>query len=44
MGRIALRLAQAPGTVRNYRSEASDNLSASNRSDAVRIARDTGWL
>jgi two-component system response regulator DesR len=43
-GRIALQLALAPGTVRNYLSEAIDKLSASNRVDAARIARDKGWL
>jgi two-component system response regulator DesR len=41
---IAAELALAPGTVRNYLSEAIDKLGASNRIDAARIARDKGWL
>jgi two-component system, NarL family, response regulator DesR len=30
--------------VRNYLSSAFDKLGARNRTDAVRIARETGWL
>jgi two-component system response regulator DesR len=41
---IARRLALAPGTVRNYLSEAAAKLGAANRTDAGRIARTNGWL
>ncbi|MFD9203974.1 DNA-binding response regulator, partial [Streptomyces anthocyanicus] len=33
-----------PGTVRNYLSSAVVKLSARNRMDAVRIAREGGWI
>ena len=38
----ALRLSQ--GTVRNYLSMAIQKLAARNRAEAVRIAREKGWL
>lgn len=41
---IARKLGLAPGTVRNYLSTAVGKMSARNRIDAVRIARDAGWL
>lgn len=41
---IARRLDLAPGTVRNYLSEASAKLGAASRIEAGRIARDRGWL
>lgn len=41
---IANQLFIAEGTVRNYLSEAINKLSASNRIDAARIARQKGWL
>jgi DNA-binding CsgD family transcriptional regulator len=43
-GDIAVELRLSPGTVRNYLSESIDKLSASNRFDAARIAREKGWL
>lgn len=41
---IARRLFLSPGTVRNYLSSAVVKLSARNRMDAVRIAREGGWI
>lgn len=41
---IARRLSLATGTVRNYLSTCISKLGASNRVDAVRIARDAGWI
>ena len=41
---IARTLQLSPGTVRNYLSEVSTKLDASNRLEAGRIARDLGWL
>lgn len=41
---IGRALDLAPGTVRNYLSEAAAKLGASNRIEASRIARDNGWL
>lgn len=41
---IACRLCLAPGTVRNYLSVIIGKLGARNRIDAVRIARDEGWI
>jgi len=41
---IAETLFLTEGTVRNYLSEAMHKLSASNRTEAARIARQRGWL
>jgi two-component system, NarL family, response regulator DesR len=41
---IAATLSLAPTTVRNYLSNAISKLGARNRIDAIRIARDAGWL
>jgi two-component system response regulator DesR len=41
---IAKSLHLSPGTVRNYLSNASAKLNASNRIEAARIARQNGWL
>jgi two-component system, NarL family, response regulator DesR len=41
---IAERLHLSPGTVRNYLSEAIGKLSAANRLEAWRTARQKGWL
>jgi two-component system response regulator DesR len=41
---IAHRLALSPATVRNYLSNAITKIGARNRIDAIRIARDAGWL
>ncbi|MFI7410030.1 DNA-binding response regulator [Streptomyces sp. NPDC049627] len=41
---IAAQLHLAVGTVRNYLSSAVSKLGARNRLDAVRIARDAGWI
>lgn len=41
---IAATLFIAEGTARNYLSEAISKLSAANRIDAARIARQKGWL
>jgi two-component system response regulator DesR len=41
---IADKLGLTDGTVRNYLSEAIGKLGAANRVDAVRIARERGWL
>lgn len=41
---IAARAHLSPGTVRNYLSAAVAKLGGANRHEAVRIARDRGWL
>lgn len=41
---IASRLSLSVGTVRNYLSAVISKLGARNRIDAVRIARDAGWI
>ncbi len=41
---IARRLALSPATVRNYLSNASSKIGGRNRIDAIRIARDAGWI
>jgi two-component system response regulator DesR len=41
---LATRLALSEGTVRNYLSSAIGKTAARNRVEAVRIARDRGWL
>jgi two-component system response regulator DesR len=41
---IATKLGLSHGTVRNYLSEAIGKVGASNRIEAVRIARQKGWL
>jgi len=41
---IARRLSLAPGTVRNYLSNAMNKTGARNRIDAIRIATESGWL
>jgi two-component system response regulator DesR len=41
---IAARLHLSPATVRNYLSNVIAKVSARNRLDAIRIARDAGWL
>ncbi len=41
---IATRLSLSPATVRNYLSNAISKVGARNRIDAIRIARDAGWL
>lgn len=41
---IAATVFLSPATVRNYVSNAISKLGARNRMDAVRIARDAGWL
>jgi len=41
---IATRLSLSPATVRNYLSNAIAKVGARNRLDAIRIARDAGWL
>ena len=41
---VAAKLYLAPGTVRNYLSSIMSKMGARNRVDAVRIARDRGWL
>jgi two-component system, NarL family, response regulator DesR len=41
---IASSLGLSEGTVRNYLSEATAKLGASNRIEAARIAREKGWL
>ena len=43
-GEIAAEFHLSEGTVRNYLSEASSKLGASNRIEAARIARAKGWL
>jgi two-component system response regulator DesR len=41
---IATQLSLAPATVRNYLSNAISKVGARNRIDAIRIARNAGWL
>lgn len=41
---IARQLYLAPTTVRNYLSNAISKVGARNRSDAIRISRNAGWL
>lgn len=41
---IASRLALSPATVRNYLSNAISKTGGRNRIDAIRIARDAGWI
>lgn len=41
---IAARLFLTAGTVRNYLTAVTTKLNARNRVDAVRIARDSGWV
>lgn len=41
---IAGKLELSEGTVRNYLHDAMNRLGAGNRTDAVRIAREQGWL
>jgi two-component system response regulator DesR len=41
---IAKQLALSPATVRNYLSNAISKVGARNRIDAIRIARNAGWL
>ncbi|MCX5011896.1 MULTISPECIES: response regulator transcription factor [unclassified Streptomyces] len=41
---LAARLHLSPGTVRNYLSTAIQKLAARNRAEAVRTAREKGWL
>lgn len=41
---IATELSLAPATVRNYLSNAITKVGARNRLDAIRIARNAGWL
>jgi hypothetical protein len=43
-GRRGRRLFLSPATVRNYLSNAMSKLGARNRIDAIRIAREAGWL
>lgn len=41
---VASQLALSPATVRNYLSNAISKVGARNRIDAIRIARNAGWL
>lgn len=41
---IAGRLYLTPGTVRNYLTAVTTKLNARNRVDAIRIARESGWV
>lgn len=41
---IARRISLSPGTVRNYLSSAAGKLGAANRHEAVRLARERGWI
>jgi two-component system, NarL family, response regulator DesR len=41
---IAARLSLSPATVRNYLSNAISKVGGRNRIDAIRIARNAGWL
>jgi len=41
---IARQLSLSPATVRNYLSNAISKVGARNRIEAIRIARDAGWL
>ena len=42
--RIATQLSLSPATVRNYLSNAVSKVNGNNRIDAIRIARNAGWL
>jgi two-component system response regulator DesR len=44
VGEIADKLGLSRGTVRNYLSRAVGRVGARNRIDAIRIAREAGWL
>jgi two-component system response regulator DesR len=44
VGEIASRLFLTAGTVRNYLTTVATKLNARNRVDAIRIAKDGGWL
>lgn len=41
---LAAQLHLSPGTVRNYLSTAIQKLASRNRAEAVRVAREKGWL
>jgi two-component system response regulator DesR len=41
---IAVQLSLSPATVRNYLSNAISKVGGRNRIDAIRIARNAGWL
>ncbi len=41
---IGTRLSLSPATVRNYLSSAISKVGAQNRIDAIRVARQNGWL
>jgi two-component system response regulator DesR len=41
---IAARLSLSPATVRNYLSNAIGKVGGRNRIDAIRIARNAGWI
>ncbi|MEJ3655841.1 response regulator transcription factor [Actinomycetes bacterium KLBMP 9759] len=41
---IAAKLFLSPGTVRNYLTNAVTKVNARNRVDAIRIARESGWM
>ena len=41
---IAARVSLSPGTVRNYLSAAQSKLGAQTRHEAVRLARERGWI
>ncbi|KMO98807.1 response regulator transcription factor [Streptomyces roseus] len=41
---LAARLHLSQGTIRNYLSMAIQKLAARNRADAIRVAREKGWL
>jgi two-component system response regulator DesR len=41
---IGATLYLSPTTVRNYLSNATSKLDARNRVDAIRIARNAGWI
>jgi len=43
-GPIAVHLSLSPATVRNYLSNAINKTGGRNRIDAIRMARDAGWL
>ncbi len=43
-GQIGARLSLSPATVRNYLSSAISKVGGHNRIDAIRIARENGWL
>jgi len=41
---IGVRLSLSPATVRNYLSSAISKVGGQNRIDAIRVARENGWL